>query len=265
MPYKELIHRYQLQQNEDGTLTGSRTFLITPSGPLASLPIVGTSTLTDVNGDPISGCLARRIHITRDNADKDPWHTVHYSTRSSLATGTIGITNDQASRTYDSTHEILNIEAETWADSWKWLLRDTDLQSDPGIYARIVNTTFTIARHGLSNAQKDTLLGHHRNKAGTINNDAFDGYPEGSVLYDGLRGSDYIDSAGVRRWSFELLFIARELKNQTDYAGNPITKDTWLYVWNPEDGGAGWDIPVSKASNGPPRALEKSDFSTLLG
>jgi hypothetical protein len=80
---------------------------------------------------------------------------------------------------------------------------------DESIYKRVGVVNFSIPRTGLTTSAYSTLLGTIKDRAGTINNAAFDGYNEGQVFFHGHRGGTYKEENGAQRWQVELIFTAR--------------------------------------------------------
>jgi len=260
MPFAELIHEYGYTIEEDGRVHGSRTFITKSDGAIATLPTRNVSLLPDEAGTNITGCYARRIRPSRSSDDPDTRYVVEYDTRSTLGTsGTLGITSDESSRTFDGSAEMMSITTEL--TSWRWDEAEIDMEEDLGLYKRAVLENFTISHYDLTTAEKNSLLAIMRDRAGTINAAAFEGYAIGQVLFDGWRGGDVINESGVRRWTLELVFIARLLTGEKRYVGGDITQDDWLYVWKSGASDGGFDKPKSKTSG--EYLYRKTDFTGL--
>lgn len=262
MAYKELIHEYSYKFEEDGRVHGSRTFIQDATGSILTLPTRNSSLLPDESGSDITGCYARTIQLRRDGDDPSPQYVVRYDTRSTLGSGSgsIGITSDESSRTFDGTAELLSIEGE--GSGWEWEVNG-DMDSGMALYKRAVLEHFTIAHHDLTTAEKDSLLAIMRDRAGTINAAAFEGFAIGQVYFDGWRGGDTINESGLRRWTFELTFIARLLTGEEDYDGNAITANDWQYLWR-TGVNASFERPVKKGSSPSEYLYRLTNFSSLL-
>jgi len=262
MAYKELIHEYNYSTEEDGRVHGTRTFISDASGSIGSLPVRNTSLLKDESGTDISGCFARQIQVRRDGDDPSPQYVVRYDTRSTLGggSGSIGITSDEASRTFDGTAELLSIEGE--GSGWEWEVNG-DMPGGMALYKRAVLEHFTISHYDLTTAEKNSLLAVMRDRAGSVNNAAFEGFATGQVYFDGWRGGDTINETGQRRWTFELSFVARLLTGEIDYEGDAITANDWQYLWR-SGVNASFERPVKKGVSPTEYLYRETDFASLV-
>lgn len=230
MAYKELIHKYEYSTDELGRVTGRRHFIEDSDGAILSLPVRGTSLMPDKEGTDITGCVCRQIKVVYNSNDKDPQYVALYSSQASGANGALGITNDEDSRTFDISAELLSLDGA--GGGWKWEAQNEAIQEGVGLHKRIVLQNFTLAHTGLTTAEKNTLLGVIRDQAGTVNSAAFEGFAAGQVFFEGARGGDYINESGSRRWNLELSFVARLLEDEDAYTGT-ISGDDWQYLMNP--------------------------------
>lgn len=260
MPYKELGRGYNYNTDEQGSVSGTRTFIVDSGGGIASLPVRGTSLMPNEFGVDIPGCLARQIRVQFDGDDRDPQYVVVYDTRSQFGvSGAMGITNDEANRSFDVQPELMSIDSE--AGGWTWDLQAAPIDAGIAIFKRSVLQDFSMAKAGLSTTAKNTLLTKIRQQAGTINASAFEGFAVGQVYFNGSRGGNYKDQSGVERWNIELLFTARLLTDEKDYAGAAITQDDWLYLYIDQEGAAG---DFDKPKRGSAYLYRKTDFSSLV-
>lgn len=258
MAYTELIHEYGYEKDEDGVTTGQRVFIEKTGGPVASLPVVGTAVLTDEDGTNMSGCIARSIQVRRNADDRDPQYVVKYSTKKRSRDG---FYPDTESRTFDGHAEMVSFTLPE-NNNWEWDIRDLPLPDGLPLYKRSVLVSFTITHPDLLNTAKNSLISTMKSQAGTINDATFEGFDEGQVLFEGWRGSDYVDSGTVRKWNIELMFTARLLTGEEDSDGNAVSGDDWLYVLMDSyatDSGVGWDKPKA----GTKYLYRKTDFSKL--
>lgn len=261
MAYKELIHSYQYEVPEDGPISGRRVFIQVPTGTpgsVASLPIVGTSLLPDETGTNLPGVRCRRKRVVRDSNDKNPQYHFEYSAATPGSTGgTMGISTDPGDRSLDVQVEMLSFEDRD--NVWGAVIGNDVAPSfdlnDRAVYKRTVLIPFAIPRANLSDSAYTALLAIVKDRAGTINTAAFEGYNIGQVLFEGIRGGTYTDANGNKRWNIELIFRARLLTGENSQ-GIPITQDDWNYIWDTY-----WLRPQAGVGN---FLYRKTDFSSLL-
>jgi hypothetical protein len=260
MPFKEIISKYGYTTDETGRISGSRHFVTDAAGPISALPVRGTSTMPNEAGAGMSGVLARRIRVLRDPEDRDFQYAVDYDSQPQTSPSPAsGLTTDPASRSFEASAEIFSVASTPGA--WEWSVNGGPVEEGLPLYKRAVLQNFSATRHGLTTAQKDALLGTIRDRAGSVNSAAFEGFAIGQVLFNGARGGDYTDESGVRKWSLELSFTARMLTGELDAGGAAITQDDWLYLYSEAQGG--FDKPQNVGgTNG--FLYRKTSFSELL-
>lgn len=257
--YKEIREQYQIDRPQEGPLTGRRLFISVPSGTpgaVSSLPIVGTSLMPSETGTPINGLLCRRIRTTYASDGPQAHYHLEYSTRPLNIRRSFPETADPGDRTFDSYTETLSFPS----DLAEWEAVDANNEvlfplTDDNIYKSVSYEEFTIPRRELTDAQYAALKATMRDRAGTINASAFEGYAVGQVLFVGPRGATYTNQNGLKRWAVDLQFRARLLTGElSGDAAGAITNDDWLYIWK--------DYWVKPRSDGN-FLYRKTNFSSL--
>jgi len=246
--YKELVDEYRMQETTSGVTAMRAFYPLTGGGE--SLPDIGDAFKNPVSGTTFNNCLC----ITRDREAffPDPDNRANWSEKivCNFGTGSVSsdrLATDEEERRFQLGGEIITIDDPI---NWTWNLQGDPLDQ-PAFLSNVMGS-FTRQRQLGSDAAKETWVTNRLEVyAGCINTAKFEGFREGSVLFQGVSGGGtQYDSQGSKFWLFELSFAFRIIRaaGGEDYAGDLITKDDWLYLWNKDAGGAGqgaWDQPKS--------------------
>lgn len=256
--YRELLEEYHLLERDDGA-EGTKGFVEETAGT-STLPTIGD----EFDATHIK-CKARSLdyrYLWWDSATSTYKRKiiVNYSTR---AGSSPVITPDADERRFQLGGEILAVEDPT---GWVWHLKNVAIQ-DTQVFLSNPVGSFTRQRTFTSSTSKKAWI---QNKlivqAGTINDRVFEDYRIGAVLFSGVEGGTQYDNKGKLIWVFNLTFSWRIIRaaGGKDYAGNPIVKDDWRYIWNKDAGGAGtgaWDQPKDANGN---FLYDRTNFNLLF-
>ncbi len=248
--YKEVHEpgQYELTVTAEG-IRGKRTFLQfndLPGGiDPASLPVVGTSTMVDLDGNSISACIcrsSRAIFFAGDGNSRGIECDYSTEVTSSSRSGGSGIgPKDPASRTYELSLEEQTImtgssDGKIAKFEFEGAAAGTEYadQAVP-IFAMVGALTIPHENQAMTSTERDAFLTLCLAYGRSINNAAFEGYNAGQVRFDGYSGADYYNEDGEQRWAYELHFSVRLIG--TDLSSDAaITEDDWLYQINEKEG-----------------------------
>lgn len=236
--YKKAVKGFRIRVTENG-VSGSETYHRDDGGPVAgaTLPTIGSTALVDV----ISGSTYANCKCTAYEADFPEGDETAASIKYEFVTkqtggggGWIGST-DSASRKFNAGISIVSRKAEgrfVWSS-------DGVACKDIDITKRVFNAQFTIPILISSASYNSYITSIVAACAGKINSSTFDGWPAGTVLFEGLSGGTKYNTAGNIQWAFDLNF---SLKLISEISGGLMS---WNHDWRGDIAtNGGWDIPI---------------------
>lgn len=253
--YAERESGYQFSKTERGA-RGRREFIrddVDGTIAAASLPTIGTSTMVDESGSSVSDCICRTMDPSWEDGVKK--YVATYDTNSTSASGSTSVPTDTASRSFSGAAEAVSIES-TPGNGWRWEGSTEPVSQQ--VFKNIFTGEFTIPKSGMTSAEKATWLAEVVSNAHCINDDTFEGFAEGRVLFVGIDGGTSRESNGDLVWSFNMIFRFRIIKDPL----SSFTQDDWLYLWDKDQGK--WDKPEWYNGVSYVNLYTKSDLTDLL-
>lgn len=261
--YKELHGEgeYQYLPSENGT-RGTRTFQRNDAAgdvAVASLPVILSSLMVDLDGNDVTGCLcrsARAVFIGGDGGT--PGIAYEYSTEESgYSSSGNQVPKDDGAEDFE-----IGAQRETFTpdpdvpdgDYWHW-----------GASVQVEQELSRVVPHGqfsfpfpqtITSAKRNALVARLNTYIGAINAASFKGYAEGQVMFVGATGGSYRTASWELVYRVMLRFEARILR--TDLKGNTISADDWLYVLSDANG----QYKKPRTNTSTKYLYEKKDFST---
>lgn len=251
--WKEVENGYEYDAGPP--ITGRRVYIrddsVSGTGDEATLPTIGTTTMVDIDGGSVTGCLARRFEAEWDKGvPKRTYFFSEYGTQR----GSGPVPESQQFIQFQSGIETISISGSN--SGWVW-----DFDNEPvndQVYKNIYAGTFVLFQAGLSSAQNTTFLATVAGMAGKINDDTFYNFAAGRVYFAGIEGGGYENDNGTELYSYRLIFKFRIINDPT----TTITSNDWLYAWNPETGN--WDKPKWYNGSSYVYLYASGDFTTLI-
>ena len=247
------------------SIEGTKAFMEIATGT-DDLPDIGDAWSTSFPNVRLRSRRRKKVHV-ESGVDKEKV-VCRFSTRA--ATSGV-ISPDEEERRFQLGAEVLSIDTPS---NWKWSLANNAL-TQPVFLSNIIGS-FTRQRILSSDATKAQFIKEKLLiQAGTINSQAFEDFPKGSVLFDGVTGGTQSDESGEITWVFDLNFSWRIIRGGATvlgtngnlfpmaYDGNAIEDDYWLWTWNENASASGqgfWDKPTGDGAF----LYSKTDFGDLF-
>jgi len=240
--YKKSVKGWRIRIAEDGGVSGSEVYHRDDIGPVAAatLPTIGSSKLvSQITGATFNNCICTGAEGEFPEGD-DTSETIRYefTTKKGGGGGWIGST-DRNMRKFNSGVDVVSRKAE---GRFRWA-SDSTVIEDMDISKRVFNSQFTVPAIISSAAYNAYILGTVGVCAGCVNGSSFDGWPIGTVLFEGMTGGTKYDNNGTIQWAFDLNFSLKLIPAITD--GGIQSQNSWLYSYRGDlSADGGWDKPV---------------------
>lgn len=246
--WARLTKGYKYHAGEDA-ITGQEQFAVEASGA-SSLPTVGVTPMKDPAGNTIASCLCRSIDSDYPEGDDATRSVIcQFSTMSISQPGgdSPGSSNPE-SRKLNTTVECYSKDF----TDWKWETGNASAGKQT-VRIRAFKGSLSIPRVFEDEGNETHLSADEKWKAflvkviataGKINDNWFEGWRTGSVLFLGISGGTRYDNEGKKSWAVDMNF---EIKALPDTAFGTLPpeqrNDDWLRMLR-KDGTAGapeWD------------------------
>lgn len=219
--YKRLCSGYDYNQTTGG-IDGKEIYIQhdddAAAVPFASLPVIGSTILTDINGSQVGSCLCRTVRAYFDSGDPNTKKYEFGFSSSAYNPPAQNIDTDKAMRRYDCGTETETVESYSGTAS-------------PGMKGKLMHViiptgTLTIPKGELTAAENATFISLVESSVGKVNAAAFENHRVGSVLFEGISGGTKYTTGGALRYAYEMRFSFRIVPNTaTNCDWNYILKD----------------------------------------
>lgn len=260
--FTELIEDYKGKESEAG-FEGIRSFYADNNGT-DTLPVIGTTPFDSAHPEAI--CRGRDFDIFYpDPDDRSKWlkkYVCEFATKP--RDGDVRHPNLEERR-FQLGGEIIAIDEPS---GWTWDLASENV-TQPLFLSNLMGSFTRQMRINSDGGMENWITNRLEVQAGTINDQKFEGFREGAVLFSGVSGGTQNDENGAKFWLFDLEFTFRIVRagGGLDYDKALIVKDDWLYLWN-KDGGGGsngvWDRPKFSDGTVTKFLYDKTNFNNLF-
>lgn len=222
--YKELHGEgdYFFEQNETG-MTGQRTFIEFPGGPVSALPAIGDA-MVDQEDNDVAGCTLRSIRrVFAEGHGSSRKLVFSYNSTAGASAGGSRVPRNPADRQFSGGSEVISVDG----PGFVWY-GTTDAVSTP-VFKRVATGSFTVPKIGMDATAKGTwFTNHFVAKVGKVNDAAFEGFRAGSVLFDSISGGNGVNEDGDEVWNFTCNFLWRLVPG--------LASEDWQHILDADTG-----------------------------